>query len=206
MSVATTGFAISIASMMVRDHTGVNEKAVALAKKLGVTPKDNAVSQSLEAGAKDAKEVTAYNVRAILAIERAQKQGFMATPKDRFNLIGIHFNIQQYYIEQFLVEALRIEPGWRFARWRDQHDDFALHIAVGIGGRQVCQSAARHFLESLRQFAAYCSLAHFTQTLRQVFQQLVNALGRFIKDQRRLRLLQFLKKPLSGAALGRGRP
>lgn len=45
----------NFASMMVRDHTGVNEKAVALAKKLGVTPKDNAVSQSLEAGAKDAK-------------------------------------------------------------------------------------------------------------------------------------------------------
>ena len=45
----------NFASMMVRDHTGVNEKAVALAKKLGVTPKDNAVSQSLESGAKDAK-------------------------------------------------------------------------------------------------------------------------------------------------------
>jgi putative membrane protein len=45
----------NFASMMVRDHTGVNEKAAALAKKLGVTPKDNAVSQSLEAGAKDAK-------------------------------------------------------------------------------------------------------------------------------------------------------
>ena len=45
----------NFASMMVRDHTGVNEKAAALAKKLGVTPKDNAVSQSLETGAKDAK-------------------------------------------------------------------------------------------------------------------------------------------------------
>jgi putative membrane protein len=45
----------NFASMMVRDHTGVNEKAVALAQKLGVTPKDNAVSQSLESGAKDAK-------------------------------------------------------------------------------------------------------------------------------------------------------
>ena len=45
----------NFASMMVRDHTGVNEKATALAKKLGVTPKDNAVSQSLESGAKEAK-------------------------------------------------------------------------------------------------------------------------------------------------------
>jgi putative membrane protein len=45
----------NFASMMVRDHTGVNEKAAALARKLGVTPKDNAVSQSLEAGAKEAQ-------------------------------------------------------------------------------------------------------------------------------------------------------
>jgi len=45
----------NFASMMVRDHTGVNEKAVALATKLGVTPKDNPVSQALEAGAKEAK-------------------------------------------------------------------------------------------------------------------------------------------------------
>lgn len=45
----------NFASMMVRDHTGVNDRAAALAKKLGVTPKDNAVSQSLESGAKEAK-------------------------------------------------------------------------------------------------------------------------------------------------------
>jgi putative membrane protein len=44
----------NFASMMVRDHSAVNEKAAALAKKLGVTPKDNAVSRSLEAGAKEA--------------------------------------------------------------------------------------------------------------------------------------------------------
>ena len=43
------------AATMRRDHTGVNEKATALAGKLGVTPKDNAVSQSLLAGAKEAK-------------------------------------------------------------------------------------------------------------------------------------------------------
>ena len=46
--------------------------------------------------AKDPRDAYMYNVRAILAIERAQKQGFMLTSKDRFNLIGIHFNIQQF--------------------------------------------------------------------------------------------------------------
>ena len=38
---------------MVTDHTGVNQQAVALAKKLSVTPQDNATSQSLKAGGAD---------------------------------------------------------------------------------------------------------------------------------------------------------
>jgi putative membrane protein len=43
------------AETMKRDHTAVNEKALALVKKLGVTPEDNATSQSLSKAAK-AKE------------------------------------------------------------------------------------------------------------------------------------------------------
>jgi putative membrane protein len=39
------------AATMITDHSAVNAQAVALAGKLGVTPKDNAVSQSLLAGA-----------------------------------------------------------------------------------------------------------------------------------------------------------
>ena len=35
------------ASLMVRDHDAVNEKALALVKKLGVTPEDNATSAAL---------------------------------------------------------------------------------------------------------------------------------------------------------------
>lgn len=41
------------AKQMVADHTAVNEQAGALAKKLGVTPEDNATSKSLQAGAKE---------------------------------------------------------------------------------------------------------------------------------------------------------
>lgn len=37
------------AQTMVRDHTAVNEKATALAKKLGVTPEESATSKSLKA-------------------------------------------------------------------------------------------------------------------------------------------------------------
>lgn len=37
----------AFAQDMVRDHTAVNEKALALAKKLGLQPQDNATSQAL---------------------------------------------------------------------------------------------------------------------------------------------------------------
>jgi putative membrane protein len=43
------------ATTMITDHSAVNAQASALATKLGVTPKDNAVSQSLLKGASDAR-------------------------------------------------------------------------------------------------------------------------------------------------------
>lgn len=43
------------AQTMITDHTAVIGQASALAKKLGVTPVDNAVSQSLWSGAKEAE-------------------------------------------------------------------------------------------------------------------------------------------------------
>jgi tetratricopeptide (TPR) repeat protein len=45
---------------------------------------------------KDDKAAYRYNLRAILAIERAQKLGIMSTPKDNYNLVGIYFNIGQF--------------------------------------------------------------------------------------------------------------
>lgn len=49
------------ASTMVRDHRGVNEQAVALAGRLGVTPADNDVSRSLQADA----DATAERLREL---------------------------------------------------------------------------------------------------------------------------------------------
>ncbi len=43
------------AKTMIDDHTSVIDQAVALVKKLGVTPKDNAVSKSLVEGSKKMK-------------------------------------------------------------------------------------------------------------------------------------------------------
>ena len=43
------------ATTMVTDHSAVNEQAAALASRLGITPQDNAVSQSLSKGATEAR-------------------------------------------------------------------------------------------------------------------------------------------------------
>lgn len=43
----------AFAEEMARDHAAVNEQALALVKKLGVTPQDNPTSQSLSAAAAD---------------------------------------------------------------------------------------------------------------------------------------------------------
>jgi putative membrane protein len=42
---------LDFAKEMVRDHTAVNDQALALVKKLGVTPQDNPTSASLQAAA-----------------------------------------------------------------------------------------------------------------------------------------------------------
>ena len=47
---ATSADVKKFAQLMVTDHTGVNNQAVALATKLKVTPQDNATSQALKAG------------------------------------------------------------------------------------------------------------------------------------------------------------
>lgn len=44
----------------------------------------------------DPKKSLSYNLRAAVTIERAQERGFLNTPKDNFNLIGIYFNMGQY--------------------------------------------------------------------------------------------------------------
>lgn len=44
------------AATMITDHSAVNAQAAALATKLGVTPADNAVSQSLQSGAAQARK------------------------------------------------------------------------------------------------------------------------------------------------------
>jgi tetratricopeptide (TPR) repeat protein len=51
---------------------------------------------NLAAQEKDERKAREYNIRAILAIERAQSLGYLKTPKDNFTLYGIYFNIGQF--------------------------------------------------------------------------------------------------------------
>ena len=44
------------ARTMIADHTGVNAKAVALAQRLGVTPRENDMSRQLQQGADQARD------------------------------------------------------------------------------------------------------------------------------------------------------
>jgi putative membrane protein len=50
----TTPEILAFARTMITDHTAVNERAAALSERLGVTPEDNPVSQSLQDGAAEA--------------------------------------------------------------------------------------------------------------------------------------------------------
>jgi len=45
---------------------------------------------------KDEQKARENNIRAILAIERAQALGFMNTPKENYNLVGVYFNVGQF--------------------------------------------------------------------------------------------------------------
>jgi putative membrane protein len=48
---------LEFAATMAKDHQSVNDQAIALATKLSVTPKDNAITQSLLSGATTTKEM-----------------------------------------------------------------------------------------------------------------------------------------------------
>lgn len=61
---------------------------------------------NLAADAKDEPEVHRQYLRAILTFERAQAHGLLDAPKDRFNLIAIYFNIQQFDRAAALLEKM----------------------------------------------------------------------------------------------------
>ena len=69
----------SFAEDMVRDHTAVNDKALALVKKLNVTPEDNATSKALQSQAK--KEQAALSKLSGKAFDAAYAKNEVAYHK-----------------------------------------------------------------------------------------------------------------------------
>ena len=70
----------SFAEEMVRDHTAVNDQALALVKKLNVTPQDNPTSQALQAGAdKERTKLMALNGAAFDSAYAANEVAYHKT-------------------------------------------------------------------------------------------------------------------------------
>lgn len=49
-----------------------------------------------------------YNIRGIITIERAQALGFMKSPKENYNLVGVYFNVGQFgHATELLYNGLK---------------------------------------------------------------------------------------------------
>ncbi|MEP7210923.1 MAG: DUF4142 domain-containing protein, partial [Alphaproteobacteria bacterium] len=69
LSISTNKAVRGFAEEMVRDHTAVNDQALALVKKLGVSPEDNSTSQALSKDA--AAKLVEYGKLKGAAFDRA---------------------------------------------------------------------------------------------------------------------------------------
>lgn len=77
---------IAFAKTMERDHKAVNDQALALVKKLKVTPEDNPISQSLSTQA--AKELTALKALDGAAFDKAYVENEVAYHKSVNNALA----------------------------------------------------------------------------------------------------------------------
>ncbi len=81
------------AELMIRDHTAINNKALALVKKLNITPQDNAMSQQLVKGGED------------LLKEFSQLRGNALAKRYAENELGYHNLVVKTIDETFLPIA-----------------------------------------------------------------------------------------------------
>ncbi|KXU35591.1 hypothetical protein AXK11_00660 [Cephaloticoccus primus] len=108
-----------------------------------------ATYSNLSVEAKRPEESESYSLRAILTLERAQALGFMNTPKDNYNLVGIYFNIGQFGKATDLLHAgLRsgaIEPDIK--KWELLAYSF-LQVNRELTAIEVLKEAIQAFPES----------------------------------------------------------
>jgi putative membrane protein len=96
------------AETMVRDHTAVNEQALALLKKLGAEPKDNFLSQSLAKGAD--KLVDELGKLDGAAFDKRYAENELAYHKAVNDLVGNAFipNIENAEVKALFKAGLEI--------------------------------------------------------------------------------------------------
>ena len=96
------------AQTMIRDHTAVNEQALALLKKLGADPQDNYLSQSLQ---KDANTfVNEISRLRGLAFDKRYTQNELAYHQAVNKLVEYSFipNIENAEVKELFQSALKI--------------------------------------------------------------------------------------------------
>ena len=85
------------AELMVRDHTAVNNKALALVKKLNITPQDNATSQALNQRAREIRN------------DLVQLRGEAFDKRYAANELGYHQTVNQAVETQLIPNAQNAE-------------------------------------------------------------------------------------------------
>ena len=119
---------------MVKDHKAVNDKALALVKKLGVTPEDNATSQTL---AKQAEE------------KRAELRGLSGAAFDRAyaeNEVAYHSLVNGAVDTQLIPSASNgelkglLKVGLKIFRGHQQHAEHMVDKLARMGARKTTAS------------------------------------------------------------------
>jgi Tfp pilus assembly protein PilF len=89
----------------------MDQAAEILELMLEVKPKNQqpwqqlvAIYMTLASKSKDEARIQHYNLRAILAIERAQALGFLASPRENYTLVALYFTLQQFGRAATLLE------------------------------------------------------------------------------------------------------
>ena len=102
---------VAFANDMVRDHTAVNDQALALLKKLNVTPADNDTSQALTKAAADkTKELSALSGAAFDRAYIANEVAYHKTVNGALQSTLIH-NANNAELKALLSTGLKIFQG-----------------------------------------------------------------------------------------------
>ena len=108
LAISTNPAIHQFAKTMIRDHTAVNEQALALLKKLNVAPQDNFLSQQLNTGA----DQLVNEMRQLSgdAFDRRYAANELGYHKAVNGLVGGTFipNLQNAEVKALFVKALKI--------------------------------------------------------------------------------------------------